>query len=223
MNPYNFASMIDHTLLKAEATAPQIEALCHEAIRFKFFAVCVNPVWVSLASSTLTGSSVKIATVAGFPLGASTSFIKAKEAEWAVKQGASEVDMVIPLGAAKAHNWSLIQSDVAEVRKAISGFTLKVILETSALSTTEIEEAGKAALDAGADFLKTSTGFGSGGATVETVKILKKLVTPKSRFIKASGGIRDVATALQMIQAGADRLGTSASVALIQALSQEST
>jgi deoxyribose-phosphate aldolase len=210
-------AMIDHTLLKAEATETAIGRLCQEAEREHFWAVCVNPVWASFASSRLSGTSVKVCVVAGFPLGASRPDIKAKEAEAAVRDGAAEVDMVANLGRLIERDFSAVAEDIALVRRAVPApVRLKVIIESALLSDDLKVEAVTVVRDQGADFVKTSTGFHpSGGATVADVRLLKQAAGP-TLGVKASGGIRDLTTAVAMLEAGADRLGMSAGVQVVQ-------
>jgi deoxyribose-phosphate aldolase len=210
------APCIDHTLLKAEATAGQVQSLCREAIDSKFASVCINPSYVSLAAKLLAGSGVRVCTVIGFPLGATTTAVKVAETNEAIVNGAEEVDMVINVGALKSGEIDLVKSDIAKVVSAAAGkAAVKVIIETCFLSDTEKVMACKLSKEAGADFVKTSTGFGSGGATVEDIRLMRETVGPEMG-IKASGGIRDVETAKAMIGAGATRLGTSNSIAIIR-------
>ena len=211
----NLAPYIDHTLLKPTATPAEISQLCAEARKHKFFGVCVQPSYVQQAKAELSGSKVKVVTVVGFPLGVNLPETKALEAAQSVALGADEVDMVIHVGYAKAHDWQYIQNDVAAVRAAVPNHVLKVILETGHLNNAEIKAAAKAALAGGADFLKTSTGFGPRGASLEDVQILSKIASGKAQ-IKAAGGVRDTETALAMIAAGATRLGTSSGIQLVQ-------
>ena len=208
----NLASYIDHTLLKPIATKNDILHLCDEAKQYHFASVCVNPCWVSLCAETLKGSGVKVCTVIGFPLGANTTHIKAEEAAQAIKNGAEEVDMVINIGALKEGNKEFVYQDILAVRKASEGHILKVIIETSYLTDKEKEIVCKLAAKAGADFVKTSTGFSSAGATAEDVKLMKEASGIK---VKASGGVRTKEDALKMIEAGASRLGASASIKII--------
>lgn len=206
------ARMIDHTLLKPEATADQITKLCKEAREYSFFSVCVNPGWVPLASKLLQGSVVKVCTVVGFPLGATSSTAKALEAAEVISQGAGEVDMVLNVGALKSGQYDVVLEDVKAVAAACKGKALlKVILETGLLTNEEKVKACELCKQAGADFVKTSTGFGPGGATVEDIALMRKTVGP-NMGVKASGGIRDYDTALAMAKAGASRIGASASV-----------
>lgn len=202
---------IDSTILKAFATTEDIEKLCKEAKEFDFASICVNPTFVNLASKLLADSTVKVCTVVGFPLGANTSFIKAQEAKEAVKNGATEIDMVINIGKAKEGKWQDVTDDIKEVVTAIKtnkSIIVKVILETCYLSTDEISKACLCAKEAGADFVKTSTGFGTRGATTEDIILMKKTVG-NTMQIKASGGIKTKEDAKKMIDAGADRIGTS--------------
>jgi deoxyribose-phosphate aldolase len=208
--------MIDHSLLKPDATKEEIRNLCEEGKKYNFVSVCVNPVWVSFCSDLLKGSSVRICTVSGFPLGANKPEIKAKEAETAIKEGAFEIDMVANIGALKSGDFKLVEEDIKAVRSAIGKERiLKVIIETAVLTNEEKIKATQIIMACGADFVKTSTGFGYPGATVEDVKLLKKVVGDKIR-IKASGGIRDYETALKLIEAGASRIGTSAGVKIVE-------
>lgn len=208
--------MIDHTLLKPEVTKEEIRRLCDEGKKYGFASVCVNPVWVSLCAGLLRGSGVKICTVSGFPLGANKTEVKAKEAEMAIKEGADEIDMVANIGALKSGDFKWVEEDIKAVRHATGkGKILKVIIETAVLTNEEKIRATQIIMDCGADFVKTSTGFGYSGATVEDVKLLKKMVGDKIG-IKASGGIRDYNTALELIKAGASRIGTSSGVKIVE-------
>ncbi len=208
----NIASYIDHTLLKPVATKADILKLCEEAKQYHFASVCVNPCWVSLCAEILKDTGVNVCTVIGFPLGANTSEIKAAEAALAIKQGANEVDMVINIGALKEGNTDYVYNDILAVRKASEGKILKVIIETSYLTEEEKRTVCKLAAKAGADFVKTSTGFSSSGATVQDVKLMKEASGIK---VKASGGVRTKEDALNMIEAGASRLGASAGVKIV--------
>ena len=219
MNPKTkaeLAAMIDHTQLKAAATEADILKLCNEAVENSFASVCVNPVWVPFAFSKLNGTGVKVCTVIGFPLGANASYIKAEEAKHAVLQGAEEVDMVINVGFAKAHNYKAVQEDIEAVVKAAhdaertQGYKalVKVIIETCDLTEDEKIRLCRIVSDAKADFIKTSTGFGSAGAKVEDIVLMKNNVDPEVR-IKAAGGIRTEEAAKEMIANGADRIGAS--------------
>jgi len=213
MNKY-----IDHTALKADTTYAQIEKLCAEAREYDFFSVCVNSYFVKKAISLLNGSSVKVCTVVGFPLGASTMETKRFEAMKAVTEGAQEIDMVINVSAIKSQDWQYVLDDMSSLAKVThqQGVLLKVILETCLLNENEKRKACELAVKAGVDFVKTSTGFSSGGATIEDVKLMRSIVG--NLGVKASGGIRDAETARKMIEAGATRLGTSASVEIIKGL-----
>ena len=213
--PWDLSPLIDHTLLKAEATGTQVETLCAEALAHGFASVCVNPLWVPLAASLLRGSPVRTCTVVGFPLGASASRAKAFEAEVALKEGAQEVDMVLAIGTAKAGNWEGILRDLEAVRASVPSALLKVILETCLLDDMEKVRACELARDAGLDFVKTSTGFSTSGATEADVALMRRTVGA-SVGVKASGGIRTYETALRMVLAGATRLGLSASVAVVR-------
>ncbi len=210
------ARMIDHTLLKPDATKAQIEQLCSEARQFGFAAVCVNPCYVDLCAELLRGSSVKVCTVIGLPLGAASSETKAFEAERAIQDGAQEVDMVINVGMLKSGNDVYVERDIRAVVTVAKrfGVTTKVIIETSLLAEDEKIRACLLAKNAGADFVKTSTGLGKGGATVEDVALMRKVVGP-SMGVKASGGIRTYDDALTLVASGANRLGTSASVQIV--------
>jgi deoxyribose-phosphate aldolase len=211
------AKTIDHTTLKAIATEEQIRELCAEARKFKFASVCVNPVWVPLCARELSGTDVLICTVIGFPLGANATEIKAEETKLAIRQGAEEVDMVINLGYAKNGDWKAVEDDIRHVVKAAGTTTVKVIIETCYLTDTEKIKACEAAQRAGAHFVKTSTGFGTGGATVEDVRLMRKTVGDKCK-IKASGGVRTYHDAIQMLDAGADRIGASSGVSIVSEL-----
>ncbi|MEK9145189.1 MAG: deoxyribose-phosphate aldolase [Elusimicrobiota bacterium] len=205
---------VDHTLLKPNATQEEAAKLCAEARAYSFASVCVNPSYVAFCSRLLQGSSVKVCTVVGFPLGSTTATVKAIEARDAIANGAQEIDMVINVGALKSGNDAFVREDIRAVREATRGRVLKVILETSMLTDAEKVRACRMAKEVGADFVKTSTGFGGGGATVEDIRLMRETVGPLMG-VKASGGIRDCATAQAMISAGATRLGTSASVAIV--------
>jgi len=212
------AAWIDHTLLKPEATREQIAKLCQEAIEFGFCSVCVNPVYVPLAYSILQNSPVKVCTVVGFPLGATLSRSKVSETEACLQAGACEIDMVLAVGLLKSKAYESVFEDVAgvvEVSHAHKAL-VKVILETSALTREEKIYASVLCKNAGASFIKTSTGFGAGGATIEDVELMHRIAAPQV-FVKASGGIRSLSDAQAMIGAGASRLGTSAGVAIVTA------
>ncbi|SDY66699.1 deoxyribose-phosphate aldolase [Thermoactinomyces sp. DSM 45892] len=210
----NIARMIDHTLLKPDATKDQILQLCKEAREHVFASVCINPYWISLAAKELSGTEVKVCTVVGFPLGASTSEAKAFETKDAIAKGAEEIDMVMNIGALKSGDLETVEQDIRAVVEAANGVLVKVILETGLLSDEEIVQASKASKAAGAHFVKTSTGFGYGGATVEAVRLMRETVGPELG-VKASGGVRDLAGAESIIAAGANRIGASASIAIV--------
>jgi deoxyribose-phosphate aldolase len=214
LNGPALARYIDHTLLKPEATLLQIMKLCDEALRYKFKAVCVNPNYTKAASERLKDSGCLVATVVGFPLGANSVETKAFETRLAISDGASEIDMVLNIGALKSANWSGVSKDISAVVREAQGRPVKVILETGLLSTDEIIKACELSETAGAAFVKTSTGFLGRGASLEDIILMRKTCGPKVH-IKASGGIKTFEQAVQMIAAGADRLGTSAGVALI--------
>lgn len=212
----NIASMIDHTILKAEATKEEVEKLCGEAIEYNFKAVCVNPFYVGLCKELLKESDVKVATVIGFPLGANTTEVKAFEVKNAIENGADEVDMVINIGALKNKDYEFVEKDIEEVVKAAnSKAKVKVIIETALLTREEKIKACELSMKAKADFVKTSTGFSTGGATVEDIELMKSVVGDNLE-IKASGGVRDIETAKAMIEKGATRLGTSSGVKLVK-------
>lgn len=208
------APIVDHTLLKPGATQEQVAKLCEEAKSYCFASVCVNPAYVPLAAQVLKGSGVKVCTVVGFPLGSTTPTVKAIEARDAIANGAEEIDMVINVGALKSGNDALVRGDIQAVRDATRGKVLKVIIETALLTDDEKVRACRISKEVGADFVKTSTGFGPGGATAEDVRLMRETVGPLMG-VKASGGIKDSADARKMISAGATRLGTSASVAIV--------
>ena len=210
----NLAKYIDHTNLKPEATPQDIDRLIDEAKTYHFASVCINPCYVGYAKKKLQDSDVKVCTVIGFPLGANTSAVKAFETAEAIRQGDDEIDMVIAIGALKAGLYQEVQQDIEAVVKASQGHLVKVILETCLLSREEIVKACQLAMAAGAQFVKTSTGFNKHGATVEDVALMKATVGEKM-MVKASGGIRTLQDALQMIEAGASRLGTSSGVMLV--------
>lgn len=210
----DIAKYIDHTILKPEATVREVDQLIEEAKTYHFASVCVNPCFVAYAKEKLKDSDVKVCTVIGFPLGANTSNVKAFEATDAVNNGADEIDMVIAIGALKAGRLNEVQHDMEAVVKASQGRLVKVILETCLLTKDEIVIACQLAMAAGVDFVKTSTGFNKYGATVEDVALMKKTVQDNLK-VKASGGIRSLEDALKMIEAGADRLGTSSGVSLV--------
>ena len=207
--------LIDHTLLKPEATKAQIEKLCGEAKEYDFKSVCVNPYYVKYAKELLKGSDVLVCTVIGFPLGQNTTEVKVAETKDAIKNGADEIDMVINIGALKSKDEDYVLNEIKEIRSACKGKTLKVIIETCLLTDEEKITACKLSKEAGADFVKTSTGFSTHGATVEDVKLMRETVG-EDMGVKASGGIRDRETALKMVEAGATRLGVSAGVEIVK-------
>lgn len=208
----NIPSMIDHTVLKPEATRDMIETLCKEAMEYNFAAVCVNPYHVAFCKNILEGSKVKVATVVGFPLGANTKEVKAFETIDAINNGAVEIDMVINIGALKDKDYKIVKEDIEAVVNAASDKAIvKVIIETSLLTEEEKIKACELSMEAGAHFVKTSTGFSTGGATIEDVKLMKSIVGDKLE-VKASGGVRDLKTAMEMVEAGATRLGTSSGI-----------
>ena len=208
----NYNKLIDHTLLKQDATPEQIVKLCDEAKQFDFMSVCVNPGYVPLAAECLKGSDVKVCTVIGFPLGMNLTKTKVEEAVLAVKEGANEVDMVINVGMLKAGHDDYVRE---EIKQAVGQkIILKVIIETCLLSDDEIVRACRAAKEAGADFVKTSTGFSTGGATVHAVKLMRETVGPEMG-VKASGGVRTHEDLIAMVEAGANRIGTSSGAKII--------
>lgn len=209
------ARSIDHTLLKPDATINQIQNLIEEARKYHFFSVCVNPSYVATCAELLKGSGVQVCTVIGFPLGASSSATKAFETTRAIKDGADEIDMVINIGALKSQKLLLVEEDIRDVVSHAEGKIVKVIIETSLLTNEEKVIACQLAEKAGANFVKTSTGFNGGGATIDDITLMKESVST-AVSIKASGGIKDLETARKMIQAGASRLGTSAGVAILK-------
>lgn len=218
----NVAGLIDHTLLKADATKEQIKVLCEEAREYNFASVCVNPTWVKYASELLEGSEVKVCTVIGFPLGATTPETKAFETKDAIANGAHEVDMVINIGALKDKDDELVERDIRAVVAASTGKALsKVIIETSLLTDEEKVRACELAVKAGTDYVKTSTGFSTGGATVEDIALMRKTVGPDIG-VKASGGVRNTRDAQNVIEAGATRIGASAGVSIVKGLTADS-
>lgn len=216
MDKKTIASMIDHTILKPEAAKEEVEKLCKEALEFGFASVCVNPYYVKLVAQLLKGSKVKTCAVVGFPLGANTWKVKAFEAKKAVEDGASEVDMVINVGALKNGDYDVVLEDIKAVVDSVKDQAIvKVILETCLLTDDEKIKACQLAKDAGAHFVKTSTGFSKGGATVHDVELMRKTVGP-NMGVKASGGVRTYEDAVAMIEAGANRIGASSSVKIVQ-------
>lgn len=207
---------IDHTVLKADAVTADIDKICQEAVEYNFKTVCIQPYWVPYAVEQLAGSDVGITTVIGFPLGANTSEIKALEAKQALKDGATEVDMVINIGALKSEDYDTVFNDIKAVVDAVAGeAVVKVIIETALLTKSEKVRASELAKKAQADFVKTSTGFSTGGATIEDIKLMRATVGP-DMGVKASGGIRDYADAIAMIEAGATRIGASSGIAIVE-------
>ncbi|MEI4769499.1 deoxyribose-phosphate aldolase [Psychrobacillus sp. FJAT-51614] len=218
----NIAALIDHTLLKQNATKDQIEKLCEEAKTYKFASVCVNPTWVQLSAKLLQDSPVKVCTVIGFPLGASTTEVKAFETKNAIENGAEEIDMVINVGALKDADYDFIQKDIAAVVEAAKEKAIvKVILETCLLTNEEIVKASEISKAAGADFVKTSTGFSTSGATVEAVKLMRETVG-QELGVKASGGVRSLEDLQAMVDAGASRIGASSGVEIMQGFTSKS-
>lgn len=214
MDKKTIASMIDHTLLKPEATPAQIEKLCAEAAEYHFASVCVNPVYIPLAARLLKGTGVKVCCVVGFPLGAIAPEQKAAEAASCAAMGAEELDMVIHVGAAKAGDWALVQRDIEGVVKAAAGHTVKVIIETCLLTEEEKEKMCDIVCEAGADYIKTSTGFSTAGANFHDVELMVKGVHGRCK-VKAAGGISTVEDMETFLALGADRLGTSRAVKIL--------
>jgi deoxyribose-phosphate aldolase len=212
----DLAKYIDHTILKPEAKPADIEKLCAEAAKYKFAAVCVNSVFVAQAARLLKGSGVEVATVVGFPLGATTSDTKVFETKDSIRNGATEIDMVMAVGLMKAGRTKEVEDDIRAVVAAAGKVPVKVILETCLLTDDEIAKASKLSADAGAAYVKTSTGFSTGGATLEAVNIMKKAVGGRCK-IKASGGVRTREAAIAMVEAGASRIGTSSGVTIVGA------
>lgn len=208
--------LFDHTILKPDASTEAVDKICKEALEHDFASVCVNQYRTAQVAKALKGSNVKVCTVVGFPLGAVDACIKAYETKLAIEAGADEIDMVINIGALKDGAYDVVKDDIRAVKDVCdaNNVMLKVIIETCLLTDEEKVKACEISLEAGADFVKTSTGFSTGGATVEDVKLMRKVVGDNA-YVKASGGIRDKDTALAMIEAGADRLGTSATVAIV--------
>lgn len=218
----DFAKYIDHTLLKADATKEEIINLCDEARMFSFASVCINPTWVKTASASLKGSSVKVCTVIGFPLGASTTEVKAYETQNAIQNGAEEIDMVINIGALRGGDDEKVKQDISAVVQAAQGKALvKVIIETALLTDKEKRTACELAIVAGADFVKTSTGFSTGGATEDDIKLMRAVVGPTTG-VKASGGVRSFEDMKKMINSGATRIGASSGVQIMRGLSSKS-
>lgn len=215
------AKYIDHTLLKADATQEQIEKLCQEAAEFHFKSVCINPTYVSLAKELLKDSESLVCTVIGFPLGANTTEVKVFEAQQAVKDGADEIDMVINIAKVKDRDWEYVLNDIQQVVQAVdANITTKVIIETALLTDEEIANISQIVKESGADFVKTSTGFSTGGATVKDVKLMREAVGPDFD-IKASGGVSNYEEAIEMIEAGATRIGASKGIAIVSGVTTE--
>ncbi|QRM90880.1 deoxyribose-phosphate aldolase [Lacinutrix sp. WUR7] len=206
---------IDHTLLKATATKEDIIQVCKEALEHDFFSVCVNSCYVPLVKEALKNSDVKVCSVIGFPLGAMSTKAKVEETKQALKDGADEIDMVLNVGFLKSKDFEAVAQDIKSVKKVMPDHTLKVILETCYLEDLEIIKASELAIHAGADYIKTSTGFGTGGATINAIKLMKSAIANGNTKIKASGGIRDTETALTYINLGVERIGTSNGIAIV--------
>ncbi|WP_229759433.1 deoxyribose-phosphate aldolase [Candidatus Uabimicrobium amorphum] len=219
----SLAKYIDHTLLKPEATPQEIKKICDEALQYNFASVCIQPSYVGLAADLLRGSSVKVCTVIGFPLGSTSSAVKAYEAQLAEKEGAHEIDMVIHVGALKSGGYDYVEEDIRSVVKSVSqGTIVKVILETALLDDNQKIKACELAKKAGADFVKTSTGFSKGGATASDIALMRRVVG-NSMGVKASGGVRNQQAAQLMIRMGASRIGASASVKIVDDSTSGST
>jgi deoxyribose-phosphate aldolase len=214
----SIAALIDHTLLKPEATAADIRKVCAEARQYGFAAVCVNPYWVRLVAGELAGSAVKVCAVVGFPLGANSTEIKVAETAGVLRAGAQEIDMVLNVGELRGGNYQAVRDDIVAVVEVAhaSGAIVKVILETALLNSEQKVKACQLAKEAHADFVKTSTGFGPGGATVEDVGLMRRTVGP-AMGVKASGGVRTLEDLKKMVAAGASRVGASASVKIVEA------
>jgi len=222
MNNNELSKFIDHTVLKAETSEKAVEKVCKEALEYKFASVCINPCNVKLASKLLEGSEVKVCTVIGFPLGANTSKVKAFETEDAIANGAHEVDMVINIGKLKDKDYDYIREDIKAVVNAAKGKALtKVIIETCLLTDEEKVKACELAKEAGADFVKTSTGFSTGGATPADIKLMRETVGPEMG-VKASGGVRNIDDAEAVIKNGATRIGASSSIDIVEGITSKS-
>jgi len=213
----NIAEYIDHTLLKPNTTAEMLKKHCQEAMEYNFYSVCIQPCWIEYAKQILKSSDIKICTVISFPMGSDFPNVKAYAAQEAIKMGADEIDMVINLSAASDQRWQNIYAETVAVKRAIGNKILKVILETGYLEPETIKELSAVVANAGADFIKTSTGLGPRGASIEDIKIIRSAVTKEIK-IKAAGGISDAKTALAMIGAGADRIGTSSGIKIVEQL-----
>ncbi len=225
MTVQEFARYFDHTVLKPDATAEDVLRLCNEARQWNFAAACVAPGWVALAADMLKGSGVAVASVAGFPHGNTLSEVKAFETSGAITAGATEIDMVLPIGLAKSGAWQQVEADIRAVVEAARqkpGIIVKVIFENALLTDSEKQKACLVSEAAGASFVKTSTGFAASGATVEDVRLMRRVVANRLG-VKAAGGIRDLETALALIEAGADRLGSSASVKIVEAYAAQNS
>lgn len=217
MKKKDIAELIDHTLLKPDASYKDIQRLCKEALKFGFHSVCVHPYFIGLAKNLLRNSNVRVTTVIGFPFGMTMTDVKVYEAMNAFLAGADELDIVIDIGALKSGDWDFVRKDISDVIASTKGLVHKIIIETCYLNTAEKKKAVEIALEAGADFIKTSTGFGPKGAQIRDIKMIKTIVGDKAA-IKAAGGIRTLKQVLSMLDAGASRIGTSASVQIIKKL-----
>lgn len=217
----NISQYIDHTLLKPTATKADIIKLCDEAKTHRFYSVCVNSSYVSLAKNELKNSLIKVCSVIGFPLGAMSTKAKVEETKQALEDGADEIDMVINIGLLKSKDFDAVWQDIEAVKKEMPNTILKVIIETCYLEEIEIIKASELAIQSGADFIKTSTGFGTAGATINNVKLMKSVTNNCDAKIKASGGIRDTKTALEYINIGVSRIGTSNGIAIVTGISSE--
>lgn len=215
MEKRQIAAMIDHTILKANATDEQVEKLCKEAVEYHFASVCVNPTHIERAAKLLRGTGVEVCTVVGFPLGANTTEVKVFETKDAIAKGATEVDMVLDIGALKSNRYNDVRDQIADVVKAANGILVKVIIENCYLTDEEKKLACKACVDAGADYVKTSTGFGPSGATPEDVMLMKSCIL-KTMKVKAAGGVHSYGEAMEMIEAGASRIGASSGIAIVE-------
>jgi deoxyribose-phosphate aldolase len=224
ISPEEVVKLIDHTLLKPEAMAEEIEKLCAEAKQYGFYSVCLNPIWVAKAKSLLRGTNVKVCAVVGFPLGAQSPQIKTLEARRALREGADEIDMVINIGALKSHDDKLVSRDIRGIVEACdeARATSKVIIETALLTNEEKVRACELSMKVGADFVKTSTGFSKGGATVEDIALMARTVAPRKLGVKAAGGVRTYADLVNMVRAGATRIGSSNSVNIVDEARQAS-
>ena len=211
----NYNKMIDHTVLKADTPLETVKRICDEAIEYGFASVCINPCHVAYCADYLKDSDVNVCTVIGFPLGANTSAVKAFETKDAIANGADEIDMVMNIGALKDKNYDLVRDDVKAVVEAANGTLVKVILETCLLTEDEIKKACELCVEAKADYVKTSTGFSTRGATMEDVQIMKAAVQGKAK-VKAAGGVRTHEDMVKIVEAGADRIGTSAGCSLVE-------